>query len=134
MAPTSRSITVCRSDTGEPSQICKELLAIVGSQRVEMKEPGMPPERSRIVPPGTRVADKVLQTFDYACIMQDYDTAAALLVVLEDIAELKARRFGGDRRSSGPALAEARERLAGLKRGTPWHARDDDGDRAAPGD
>src|SRR6185503_16385252 len=112
MAPTSRSITVCRSDTGEPSQICKELLAIVASQRVEMKEPGMPPERSRIVPPGTRVADKVLQTFDYACIMQDYDTAAALLVVLEDIAERKARRFGGDRRSSGPALAEARERLA----------------------
>jgi hypothetical protein len=99
-----------------------------------MEEEGMPPERSRIVPPGTRVADKVLQTFDYACIMQDYDTAAALLVVLEDIADRKARRFGGDRRSSGPALAEARERLAGLKTGTTRPGWDEDGNRAATGD
>ena len=72
-------------------------------------------ERRRTPNPGTRVADKVLQTFDYACLMQDYGTAAALLAVLEGIAERKAPRFGGERRSSGPNLAEARARLDALK-------------------
>jgi len=47
--------------------------------------------------------------------MQDYGTAAALLAVLEGIAERKAPRFGGERRSSGPNLAEARARLDALK-------------------
>jgi hypothetical protein len=75
---------------------------------------------------GTRVADKVLQTFDYACVMGDHETAAALLTVLEDMADRKARRFGGERRSSGVDLDAARTRLEGIKSRNPWEAAVDD--------
>jgi hypothetical protein len=77
----------------------------------------------RPVTQGTRVADKVLQVFDYACVMGDYDTAAALLTVLVDMAERKTRRFGGDRRSSTTDLVAARERLQRLKATDPWERR-----------
>jgi hypothetical protein len=76
----------------------------------------------RSVAAGTRVADKVLQTFDYACLMDDRDTAAALLIVLEDMADRTARRFGGDRRLSGIDLGEARARLQAMK-ANPWASR-----------
>jgi hypothetical protein len=78
--------------------------------------------QQRLPTPGTRVADKVLQTFDYACVMGDYHSAAALLRVLEDMAERKARRFGGDRRAGGIDLGGARERLHRMKDSHPWEA------------
>ena len=87
--------------------------------------------QQRSATPGTRVADKVLQTFDYACVMGDHDTATALLGVLEDMAERKARRFGGDRRSGGMDLDAARERLHRLKDSNAWEARLKDGQSAA---
>jgi hypothetical protein len=58
-----------------------------------------------------RVADKLLQVFEYACVMGDHETATALLTVLENLAMRRAKRFGGDRRLSGIDLDAAHARL-----------------------
>jgi hypothetical protein len=68
-----------------------------------------------LVPPAGRVSDKVLQTFEYACAMRDSETAAQLLAILEDIANRKVLRFGGDRRLAGIDLDSASERLRNLE-------------------
>jgi hypothetical protein len=81
--------------------------------------------QQRPVTQGARVADKVLQTFDYACVMGDYETATALLTVLVDLTERKARRFGGDRRSSSVDLAAARQRLQRMRASEPWDLKTD---------
>lgn len=71
-----------------------------------MDLPTRKPPASRI-----RVSDKVLQTFEYACLMQDVEVAERLLGLLEFMSARKARRFGGDRRASEIDLEPLQERL-----------------------
>jgi hypothetical protein len=63
----------------------------------------------------SRVSDIVYRAFDHACIMQDLETAAELLMVLEAMAKRKLARFGGDRREGQIDLAAADTRLRSLK-------------------
>ena len=58
-----------------------------------------------------RVADSVLRSFEYACVMHDLKTAAMLLAILEDLHTRGVRRFGGERRRPGNEIDIARERL-----------------------
>jgi hypothetical protein len=58
-----------------------------------------------------RVADSVLRSFEYACVMHDLKTAAMLLAILEDLHTRGVRRFGGERRRPGNEIDTARERL-----------------------
>ena len=69
-----------------------------------------------------RVADKLLQAFEYACVMGDHETASALLTVLENLAVRRAKRFGGDRRLSGIDLDAAHARLVAMRPQSVPHA------------
>ena len=59
-----------------------------------------------------RVSDKVLQTFEYACVMRDFEVAGRLVEVLEHMAARSVRRFGGERRTGGIDLGAVRDRLS----------------------
>jgi len=66
--------------------------------------------------PSRRVSDAVMRSFDYACTMRDFRTAALLLEVLEDIHRRSVSRFGGDRRKDDDGLSDASARLQRARR------------------
>jgi hypothetical protein len=62
-----------------------------------------------------RVSDRVIDAFEYACLMHDAEVAEQLLAIVDFLADRKARRFGGDRRHAiGIDLEAARARLQAL--------------------
>lgn len=65
------------------------------------------------MPPASllRVADKVIQTFEYACVMRDFEVAEQLLLILEQMDSRSIKRFGGERRLDGMDLDAAKDRL-----------------------
>ena len=69
-------------------------------------------------PPVTRLraSDKVVEAFDYACSVRDFELAERLLDVLDYMNVRTVRRFGGNRRHDPVDVIGARHRLQEKKR------------------
>jgi hypothetical protein len=58
---------------------------------------------ARTTPPvthRTRVSDKIAEVIEYALLLRDFHSAERLIEVMENIAQRRVRRFGGERRAS----------------------------------